>query len=193
MAQTRLARRAIDPHQGRSGPTHTSPSQDKEEEEDGLDLVVEGEIDYEWVYCTFVRRNATLSGEGIGTIRTCGQKRSVQQGIVPVKTYPDGPNGHDTLHITLALGYRPGAGLATITCGGSGGLEDLVGVVDVEEEVGETKDWDDGAHLVGLTTAVSPIKITLYACRNRAEEPGRGCMEVVVVGRGEKRWDAVLE
>ena len=75
-----------------------------------------------------------------------------------MKTYPNGPDGHDTLHITLALGHRPEAGLATITRGGGGGLEDLVGVVDVEEEVGETKDWDDGAHLVGLTTFASPIK-----------------------------------
>jgi len=50
-----------------------------------------------------------------------------------MKTYPDGPDGHDTLHITLALGHRPGAWLASITCGGSGGLENLVGVVDIEE------------------------------------------------------------
>jgi len=66
MAQIRLARRAIVPDQDRSGSTHTSPSQDKEEEEDGLDLVVEGEIYYERVYRAFVCRNATLSGEGIG-------------------------------------------------------------------------------------------------------------------------------
>ena len=66
MAQTRLAQGAIDPHQDRTGYTHTSSSQDKEEEEDGLDLVVEGEIDYEGVYRAFICRNATLSKEGIG-------------------------------------------------------------------------------------------------------------------------------
>ena len=82
------------------------------------------------------------------------------------KTYPDGPDGHDTLHVTLALGYRPGAGLATTACRGSWGLEDLVGVINVEEKVGETEDRDDGPHLVGLTTVVSPIKLPLYACRN---------------------------
>jgi len=66
MAQTRLAQGAIDPHQDRSGSTHTSSSQDEEEEEDGLDLVVEGEIDYERVHRAFVCCNATLSRERIG-------------------------------------------------------------------------------------------------------------------------------
>jgi len=66
MAQTRLGQDAIDPNQDGNGSTHTSSSEDKEEEEDGFDLVVEGEIDYERVYRAFVCRYATLSGEGIG-------------------------------------------------------------------------------------------------------------------------------
>ena len=66
MAQTRLAQGAIDPYQDGGGSTHTSAGQDKEEEEDGLDLVVEGEIDYERVHRAFVCRDATLSREGIG-------------------------------------------------------------------------------------------------------------------------------
>ena len=85
-----------------------------------------------------------------------------------VKAYPDDPNGHDALHVALALGHRPEAGLTTTACGGSGSLENLVCVIDVEEQVGETEDWDDGAHLVGLTTVVSPRKVPLYACGNRA-------------------------
>jgi hypothetical protein len=105
-----------------------------------------------------------------GTIRTCQRKQSIQGGE---KRYPDGPDGHDTLHITLALCHRPGARLTTIACRGSGGLEDLVGVVDVEEQVGETEDWDYGAHVVGLTTVVPPIKVPLYACKNRDERAER--------------------
>lgn len=87
--------------------------------------------------------------------------------------YPDGPDGHDALHITLALGHRPIAGLTTAACGGSGGLEDLVGVIDVEEQVGETEDWDNGAHLVGLTTVVSPVKSTTV-CVQKLDLEGRG-------------------
>ena len=49
MAQTRLAQDAIDPYQYRNEATHTSSSEDKEEEEDGFDLVVEREIDDERV------------------------------------------------------------------------------------------------------------------------------------------------
>lgn len=64
-----------------------------------------------------------------GMIRTCWQKHSARLR----KTYPDSPNGYDTLHVTLALGNWVEAGLATITCGGGGVLEDLVGVVDVQE------------------------------------------------------------
>jgi len=66
MAQTRLAQAAIDPHQHKSRSTHTRAGEDKEEEEDRLYLVVEGEIDYERVYCGLVGRDATLSSEGIG-------------------------------------------------------------------------------------------------------------------------------
>jgi hypothetical protein len=71
------------------------------------------------------------------------------------ETYPDDPDGHDPLHVALTLGQRPWAGSTTIARGGRGILEDLVGVVDVQEQVGETENGDDGAHLVGLTTAVS--------------------------------------
>lgn len=66
------------------------------------------------------------------------------------RTYPDDPDGHDPLHVALALGFRSLAGLATIAWGGRGVLQDLIGVVDVEEQVGETEDRDYGAHLVGL-------------------------------------------
>ena len=106
-----------------------------------------------------------------------------------VKAYPDGPDGHHALHITFALGHRPDTGLATTACGGKGPLEDLVAVVDVEEKVGETEDWDYGAHLVGLTTVVSPMKIPMYACRNRVGKLEEGCIEVVVVGREKKMVD----
>lgn len=54
------------PRPARSGCTHTSASEDKEEEENGFDLVVEGEIDDERVYCALVCRDATLFREGIG-------------------------------------------------------------------------------------------------------------------------------
>ena len=47
--------------------------------------------------------------------------------------YPDGPDGYDALHVTLALGHWADAGLATVACGGGGDLEDLVSVVDVQE------------------------------------------------------------
>lgn len=67
--------------------------------------------------------------------------------------------------------------MATAACGGGGNLEDLVGVVDVEEQVSKTEDWDYGAHLVGLTTVVSPIKIPLYACEGQAERGERGTYE----------------
>ena len=168
------------PRPGRNECTHTSPSEDKEEEEDGFDLVVEGEIDDERVYRALVCRNATLQ-RGSGTIRTCQRKQSTRG----EKRYPDGPDGHDALHITLALGHRPDAGLTTTACGGSGDLEDLVCVVDVEEQVGETEDWDYGAHVAGLTTVVSPMKVALYACRNRAEKAEKG--ECEGGGRWKKR------
>jgi hypothetical protein len=135
----------------------TSASDDKEYEEDGFDLVVEGKKDYQRVYCAFVGRYAT----------------------------PDDPDGHDALHVTLALGHRPDAGLTTIAWGGSGGFEDLEGVVDVEEEVGETEDWDYGAHF-GLATVLSRIKVPLYACRIELSRR-RGCTKVVVVGKEEKK------
>jgi hypothetical protein len=61
MAQARTARDAIDPDQQEVDGTHTSTSEDKEEEENGFDLVVEGEIDDERVYRALVCRNATLS------------------------------------------------------------------------------------------------------------------------------------
>lgn len=93
------------------------------------------------------------------------------------KKYPDGPDGHDTLHITLTLGHRPETGLTTTACGGSGDLEDLVAVVDVEEQVGETEDWDYGAHVAGLTTVVPPTKVRLYAYENRAEGGRKGKYE----------------
>lgn len=54
------------PRPARSGSTHTSPSEDKEEEEDGFDLVVEGEIDDERIYRALICSYATLSREGIG-------------------------------------------------------------------------------------------------------------------------------
>ena len=79
--------------------------------------------------------------------------------------------------------------MTTAALGGSGGLEDLVRVIDVEEQVGETEDWDYGAHHVGLTTVVSPIKVPLYACKNQAEWEERENMKVVVVGRREKKMD----
>jgi hypothetical protein len=103
-----------------------------------------------------------------------------------VKTYPDDPDGHDALHVTLALGHRPRAGLATIACRGRGDLEDLVGVVDVEEQVGETEDRDDGPHLVGLTTVLSLKK---YHCMRAETElkRWRESMKVVVVRRKEEK------
>ena len=88
-------------------------------------------------------------------------------------THPDDPDGHDPLHGALALYHRLLAGLATTGYGGRGHLQNLVGVVDVEEQVAETEDWDNGAHLVGLTTVVSPRKVPLYACGTRAERAGR--------------------
>jgi len=106
-----------------------------------------------------------------GRSGTCQWKQSIRGGE---ERYPDGPDGHDALHITLALGHRPSAGLTTTTWRRGGDLEDLVCVVDVEEQVGETEDWDYGAHGVGLTTVVSPMKVPLYACRNRAKGQGRG-------------------
>jgi hypothetical protein len=67
MAQTWLAQDAIDRHQQGNGSTHTSTSEDEENEEDGFDLVVEGKIDDERVYRLFVGRDATLPvREGIG-------------------------------------------------------------------------------------------------------------------------------
>ena len=62
MAQTRLAQDAIDPDQQRIGATHTSSSEDEEEKEDGLDLVVKGEKDYERVHRALVCRDTTLRG-----------------------------------------------------------------------------------------------------------------------------------
>jgi len=118
-----------------------------------------------------------------GTIRTCQGKKN----IGGEKKYPDGPDGHDAFHITLTLGHRPEAGLATTACGGSGDLEDLVAVIDVEEQIGETEDWDYGAHVAGLTTVVPPMKVRLYACKNQAERAEKRNMKVVVVGRGGKK------
>ena len=103
------------------------------------------------------------------------------------KTYPDDPDGHDPLHVTLALGHRSWTGLATIAWGRGRNLQDLVGVVDIEEQVGEREDRDCGAHLVGLTTVVSPRKVLPYACRKRAEKAGReggGGSS----GKRERRW-----
>lgn len=105
-----------------------------------------------------------------GTIRTTRRGQNVRRGV---ESYPDDPDGHDSLHVALALGHRSLAGLATIACGGRGDLQDLVGVIDIEEQVGETEDRDHGAHVVGLTTVGSPSKIPLYARRNRAGKAGR--------------------
>ena len=77
--------------------------------------------------------------------------------------------------------------MATTAWGGGGDLEDLVCVVDVEEQVGETEDWDYGAHHVGLTAVVSPIKVRVYACKNRVEREEMENTKVVVVGRREKK------
>lgn len=91
---------------------------------------------------------------GSGTIRTLTKE---QHGA---GAYPYDPDGHDPLHLTLALGHGPHARLAIITGRGKGDLEDLVGVVDVEEQVGEAENRDDRAHVVRLTTVVSPNEST---------------------------------
>lgn len=105
-----------------------------------------------------------------------------------MKTYPDGPDGHDALHITLALGHRPEAGLTTAACGGNGDLENLVGVVDVEEQVGETEDWDYGSHLVGLTTVVLPRKVLCMRVETEPESREGMYEDGGRWKRREKRW-----
>ena len=76
-----------------------------------------------------------------------------------MRTYPDNPYGHNTLHVTPALDYHPVIGWATvIVWRNGGGFEDFVGAVDVEEQVGETEDWDNGVHLVWFPVVVSPVK-----------------------------------
>lgn len=77
--------------------------------------------------------------------------------------------------------------MTTTARGGSGGLEDLVGVVDVEEQVGETEDWDYGAHRGGLTVVVSPINVRVYACKNQVKREEMKNTKVVVVGRRAKK------
>ena len=37
-----------------------------------------------------------------------------EQFMTGVKTYPDGPDGHDALHVTFALGHCPEARRTTI-------------------------------------------------------------------------------
>jgi len=118
----------IDPIQRRSGSTHASSSEGEEEEEGEFDRVVEGEINYKRVYRAFIRRDAALPRERNGYGQDLLGKHSTRE-----KIYPDSPNGYDALHVTLALGNRVEAGLATIACGGGGDLEDLVSVVDVQE------------------------------------------------------------
>ena len=76
----------------------------------------------------------------------------------PARTYPDNPDCHDALHIAPALDYHPVIGWATIVWRDGRGFEDFVGAVDVKEQVGETEDWDNGAHLVGFSVVVSPVK-----------------------------------
>lgn len=72
----------------------TRAGDDEEEDDDGFYFIVKRKIDDEGVYRFFVRCNAA----------------------------PDDPDGHDTLHVTLALGHRSCAWLTTITCRGSRNL-----------------------------------------------------------------------
>lgn len=95
-----------------------------------------------------------------------------RKGYEGEKVYPDGPDGHDAFHVTLALGHRSSARLTTAACRGRGNLENLVGVIDVEEQVGEAEGWNYGAHLVGLTTVVSPKK-RYSICVGKPRRKGR--------------------
>jgi len=60
MAQNLSSQRRDRPRPARGGFTHTSAGEDKEEEEDGFDLVVEGKIDDERVYRALICGDATL-------------------------------------------------------------------------------------------------------------------------------------
>jgi hypothetical protein len=66
MAETLPGQDAIDPSQQRGEFTHTSASEDKEEDEDGFNLIVKREVDDEGIYSLFVGRDTGLDGERIG-------------------------------------------------------------------------------------------------------------------------------
>ena len=109
--------------------THTSASEDEEEDEDGFNLVIEREVDDEGIYSLFVCCDTTLDREGIEGSRGVGECET----WIGVRTYPEDPNGHDPFHVALALGRRPCARYATAAGRWKGDLEDLVGVVDIQE------------------------------------------------------------
>jgi hypothetical protein len=62
MAETLPAQDAIDPGQLRGEFTHTSASEDEEEDEDGFNLVVKRKVDDERIYSLFVGRDTGLDG-----------------------------------------------------------------------------------------------------------------------------------